>query len=77
MIDQEWIEKKITAWYRSNGHDEVPMHLWHFYGARRASTRAMLCAWHTLDAGTANQWLDRGREYLELALRYLNSASIA
>lgn len=76
-IDQQWIEKGIIDWYQSNSDDAAPMHLWSFYGARRATTRTMLCAWHTLDAGTASQWLDRGREYLELALHYLDTASIA
>lgn len=77
MIDQEWIEDKIIEWYQNNSDDEVPMHVWHFYAARRASTRAMLCAWHTLDAGPVNCWLDRGRDYLGIALRYLDAASIA
>lgn len=76
VIDQQWIEKKITEWYGSNSGDTVPMHLWNFYASRRATVRAMLCGWHTLDTGAINQWTNRGREYLTLALRYLNTASI-
>ena len=76
IIDQRWIEKDIIEWYQSNSGDVVPMHLWSFYGARRATTRAMLCAWHTLDEATAGRWLDRGREYLKLAQYYLDAAAV-
>lgn len=76
VIDRRWIEKAIIEWYQSNSGDVVPMHLWSFYGARRATTRAMLCAWHTLDEATTGRWLDRGREYLKLAQYYLDAAAV-
>lgn len=75
VIGQRWIEEKIMAWYLHNSHDEVPMEVWHFYAARRATTRAMLCAWHSADVAGVNRWLERGREYLNLALGYLDAAS--
>jgi len=75
VIDQRWIEEEIIEWYEANSSDKVPMHLWRFYAARRATTRAMLCAWHTLDAHEVNPWFGRGREYLRLAQDYLDASA--
>ncbi len=76
VIGQQWIEDECIDWYGANGDDEAPRHLWNFYGARRASMRAMLSAWHTLDQDDGARWLSRGRDYLGLALHYLRASAI-
>jgi aminoglycoside phosphotransferase family enzyme len=75
VIGQSWIENECIACYRADGGDPAPTHLWHFYAARRATMRAMLSAWHTLDTEGTDHWLRRGRSYLDLAADYLEGAA--
>lgn len=70
-IGQPWIEPICRECYRKRSNDDVPAHLWQFYAARRATIRAMLAAWHTLDGEDHERWLRRGRHYLALADDYL------
>jgi aminoglycoside phosphotransferase family enzyme len=70
VIGQPWIETVCRQCCRAR-RDDAPAHLWQFYAARRASVRAMLSAWHTLDGDDREQWLRRGRNYLLLADDYL------
>lgn len=73
-LEMTWIERHCIEWYRTHSDDAVPASLWSFYAARRATMRAMLCAWHTLDTGPVDHWLERGRTYLEFASGYLGMA---
>ena len=71
VIGQRWIETACRDIYQAKHHDAAPLHLWQFYAARRATVRAMLSAWHTLDGDDRHRWLRRGRNYLSLAEDYL------
>jgi len=72
-IGQSWIERDIMHVYEATFGDDVPRHLWHFYAARRALTRTMLCAWHSLDGSAKHKWLARAVEYLDFATDYQTS----
>lgn len=72
VIEQRWIEGASIEWYQSHSGDTAPDHLWRFYAARRATVRAKLAAWHTLESDTVKLWLHRGRTYLSLAGEYLD-----
>lgn len=72
VIEQRWIEGACIEWYQSHSGDTAPDHLWRFYAARRATVRAKLAAWHTLESDTVKLWLHRGRTYLSLAGEYLD-----
>jgi aminoglycoside phosphotransferase family enzyme len=76
VIGHPWIEDQCIDRYRSESDDPVPMHLWNFYAARRATVRAMLSGWHALDSDTPGHWLDRGRSYLSFAKDYLGAETL-
>ena len=77
VIDQRWIEDACIEWYQSHSGDTAPDHLWRFYAARRATVRAKLAAWHTLESDTVERWLRRGRTYLHLAAEYMHGESVS
>jgi len=77
VIDQRWIEDACIEWYQSHSGDTAPDHLWRFYAARRATVRAKLSAWHTLESDSVERWLRRGRKYLHLAQEYLGGGSVS
>jgi aminoglycoside phosphotransferase family enzyme len=77
VIDQRWIEDACIEWYQSHSGDTAPDHLWRFYAARRATVRAKLSAWHTLESDSVERWLRRGRKYLHLAQEYLDGGSVS
>ncbi len=77
VIDQAWIEDACIEWYQSHSGDSAPHHLWRFYAARRATVRAKLSAWHTLESVGVERWLSRGRMYLTLAGKYMDGGSIS
>lgn len=74
-IGLSWIEQQCIDHYRlQSGDTDFRLHLWHFYAALRATTRAVLSVWRLLDSkavaawtGTATDYLNDARHYLELA----------
>jgi aminoglycoside phosphotransferase family enzyme len=75
-MGEAWIEKQCTDYYRAKGRDDVVnMHLWNFYAALRAATRAMHCVWHLLDSRDVKLWTAQAQSYLEQAQTYVPLAS--
>ncbi len=71
-MDIGWVEQQCIDFYRSNsGDSDFCMHLWNFYAALRATTRAMLSAAHLLDSIAVKTWTNRARIYLIDAQYYI------
>lgn len=67
-----WVEHQCIDFYRSNsGDSDFCTHLWNFYAAFRATTRAMLSAAHVLDSIAVKTWTKRARIYLNDAQYYI------
>ena len=77
VLEQRWIEDACIEWYQSHSGDTAPDHLWRFYAARRATVRAKLAAWHTLESDSVERWLRRGRKYLHLAQEYMDGGAVS
>jgi len=69
------IERECIDHYNANSGDaDVPAHLWNFYAALGAITRAGLCAWHMQDAQGIGQWTRKAVTYLHDARHYITLA---
>jgi aminoglycoside phosphotransferase family enzyme len=70
------IERECIDYYNSNSDDPgVPAHLWNFYAALGATTRAGLCAWHLRDSHAIGQWTRKAVHYLHDARHYITLAA--
>jgi aminoglycoside phosphotransferase family enzyme len=70
-----WIERQCIDYYRSrSGDSDFHMHLWNFYAALRATTRAVLSAWHLLDSKAVQVWTSKATDYLGDARHYIGLA---
>jgi len=71
-IGEAWIEERCIEHYQAETPDaDVTMHLWNFYAALRAATRAMHCVWHIPDSKDVKKWTGRASSYLEEAQFYM------
>lgn len=74
-IDLSWIERQCIDYYISrSGDSNCHMHLWNFYAAFRATTRAVLSLWHLLDSKAVKTWTGRATKYLDDAQHYIELA---
>lgn len=69
-----WADAALYRAYLRLTGDAAPAHLWRFYRALRALTRAKVALWHLDDptqAGAAGHWRERGREWLAMTAQLL------
>jgi aminoglycoside phosphotransferase family enzyme len=76
-MDLPWIEQQCIDYYRTGSGDrDFHLHLWHFYAALRATTRAVLSVWHLLDSKAVSIWTSMATDYLRDTRHYIGLAGI-
>ena len=73
LLGAGWIGERVLESYMNDADDRVLPELVHFYTAYRATLRAKIAAWHTLDHHVEQtpKWMNRATHYLEKAARLL------
>ena len=75
QLDLSWIERQCIDYYRTESGDAgFRLHLWHFYAALRATTRAVLSVWHQLESEAVGIWTVIATDYLKHARHYMELA---
>lgn len=75
-MGQRSIGEQMVHLYLEQSRDPIPPELLHFYRSMRALVRALLSAWHLVDADTvdAERWLRRANWYLDAARTSIEEA---